>query len=147
MMNAMIKKCSCLTTDTGLLILRIGVGAIFIMAGWMKVSNLHNTVAMFGSMGIGAFWAYLASFAELIGGIAVLLGIFARIGAILLTITMAVAVYMVHADMNMVMLPGILLFANLSLVFGGAGKYSLASKMCACGTCPMCADNTTAPKA
>ena len=62
------------TTDSGLLALRIGIGAIFVYTGWLKVSDLSVTVTQFSGMGFAPFWAYIVSFVEIIGGVAVLLG-------------------------------------------------------------------------
>ena len=112
-------------TDFGLLVLRIGVGIIFIFAGWMKVSDLHATVGMFASMGFGAFWAYVASFAELLGGIAVILGFYTRIAAGFLAITMAVAISVTFKNPEMMMTPMALLFSNLSLILSGGGAKAL----------------------
>jgi putative oxidoreductase len=146
MFNDTIKKCSWVNTDAGLLVLRIGIGFVFILAGWMKVAHLGQTVAMFGQMGFNAFWTYVASFTELLGGIAILLGAWTRIAAVLLTITMAVAVYVTRANTGMMMTPLILIFANVTLFLTGGGAYSLAKKMCGCGTCTMCKDADVAPK-
>ena len=130
MMNSMIKKCSWFTADAGLLALRIGVAAIFIFNGYMKVSNLSGTAAMFGAMGFAAFWAYLVSFVELLGGIAMLIGIYTRFFAALLTITMIVAIYVVHSDLMMVMTPFSVFWSVLALTFAGAGRFSLDRKLC-----------------
>lgn len=128
MFEKLIAKRSWQNTDTGLLVLRIGVGLVFIFAGYMKVKDLDMTVAMFGSMNIGAFWAYLVSFVELLGGIGILVGLYNRLSAKLLAITMIVATYIVRNDMTMVMTPLILVFANIALLLAGAGKYSLSYK-------------------
>ena len=124
----MIKKPSVCTTDNGLLALRIGVGAIFIFSGWMKVSNLQATVGMFASMGFGAFWAYLASFAELLGGIAVLLGAYTRAFSFILMIVMIVAVYTLRANIELAMTPIAVFFSTLSLTLSGGGKYAVSKK-------------------
>lgn len=129
MFKKLIAKRSWQNTDTGLLVLRIGVGLVFIFAGFMKVKDLGFTVQMFSNMGIGAFWAYLVSFVELLGGIGILVGIFTRLSAKLLAITMIVATYIVRNDMTMVMTPLILVFANITLLLAGAGKYSLSNKL------------------
>ncbi|MDO8594335.1 MAG: DoxX family protein [bacterium] len=125
MFNALCKKSSWCSTDSGLLVLRIGVGLIFIVNGWMKVSDLGANAAMFATMGFAPFWAYLVAFVELIGGIAVLLGIYTRIAAGLLTIIMIVAVYVLRDNMQMAMTPISLLFSTLALKLAGGGKYSL----------------------
>ena len=125
----MMKKIpSWCNTNSGLLVLRIGVGAIFIMTGCMKVANMTNTVSMFASMGFGTFWAYLVSAVELVGGLAVLLGIYTRFFAVLLTIVMIVAIYVLHNDIMSLMTPLTMLFSTLALTLAGAGAYSLVTK-------------------
>ena len=146
MFNDKIKKCSWVNTNTALLVLRICVGFVFIMAGWEKVSHLQTTVGMFGQMGFNAFWAYAASFVELLGGIAILLGVWTRAAAALLAITMIVAVYVTRSNAAMMMTPLVLLFVNVSLFLSGGGAYSLAKKMCGCGTCTMCKDSDVSKK-
>ena len=115
--------------NTGLLVLRVGIGALFIMAGWMKVADMHATVGMFASMGINTFWAYVASYAELLGGVAVLLGVFTHFAAAVLAFVMLVAVYETRSNMQMMMTPAVTLFASLALAFTGAGRYSVGSLM------------------
>lgn len=141
MINSIVKKCSWLNKDAGILVLRIGVGAIFIMSGWMKLSMLASTVAMFGQMGFSPFWAYVATFGELIGGIFVLLGIYTRLGALILATTMTVAISLTYKDMTMVMTPVAFLISNLALIFTGSGRFSLMRKICGCGTCMLCKDS------
>lgn len=146
MFNEKVKKCSWVNTNAGLLVLRLGMAFVFILAGWEKVSHLQTTVGMFGQMGFGVFWAYVVSFVELLGGIAILLGVWTRLSAALLTIAMIVAVYVTRANASMMMTPLILVFTNVALFLTGGGAYSLAKKMCGCGTCPMCKDSDVAPK-
>ncbi len=94
----------------------------------MKVANMTNTVSMFASMGFGTFWAYLVSAVELVGGLAVLLGIYTRFFAVLLTIVMIVAIYVLHNDIMSLMTPLTMLFSTLALTLAGAGAYSLVTK-------------------
>jgi uncharacterized membrane protein YphA (DoxX/SURF4 family) len=115
-------------TDTGLLVLRIGVSIIFIFAGWMKYKDMTGTVGFFASIGFKAFWAYLVTAVELLGGIAVLLGVCTRVAAKLLAIVMVVAIYVVHGNPQMLMTPVLMLFATVALVLAGGGKYSLKSE-------------------
>lgn len=149
MIQSIMKKCSWMNTDSGLFVLRIGVGVIFLMAGWQKVAHLEATVAMFGTMGIGVFWTYVASFGELIGGILVLTGLHTRIGAFLITVTMIVATWMTRSNPMMIMLPAAMLFAGISLWLSGGGRYSLSriiwKSKCACGTCATCTDKPSIP--
>ncbi len=124
-------------TSIGLLILRLVIGAIFIMAGWAKVSNMggaEGTVALFASMGFSTFWAYVASYVELLGGISLVVGYGSKISSVLLSITMIVAIYVVQAGgMMAIMAPLAILGATLALFFTGSGKYGFGSD---CG-CPV----------
>src|SRR5690349_759014 len=85
--------------DEGLLLLRIGIGIMFmvhgcpkIMGGAEKWEGLGNSM---GSLGIHfwpVFWGFMAAFAEFGGGILLALGLFFRPAAFLLFVTMFVAV-------------------------------------------------------
>lgn len=113
--------------NTGILLLRIGIGAIFIYTGWMKISDLQGTVAFFGTLGFAPFWAYLVAFVEFLGGITVLLGIgiYTRTAAKLLAIVMIVALYIHGGEIQSSMTPFMLLFATAALMCTGPGKYSV----------------------
>lgn len=76
-----------------LLLMRICWGVLFIMAGWKKLIALDHTVEAFGSIGIPFHWfnAHLVAVVEFLGGLSLLLGLFARLMAIPLAITMIVA--------------------------------------------------------
>src|SRR3989344_6474550 len=93
MLNSMIRKCSWCNTDSGLLVLRIGVAAIFITTGWVKLSDMSGTVGFFASLGFAPFWAYLVTGVELVGGLMVLFGVQARVAAAFLAVVMLVATY------------------------------------------------------
>lgn len=136
MLDAICKKCSWCNANSALLVLRVGVGAMFIYAGWGKVSDLAGTVAFFGTIGFAPFWAYLVSFVELLGGIAVLLGVYTRIAAGLLSVVMIVAVYKTWGNPQMMMTPLSILFSTLALKLAGGGKHVvMRESCCGSGTC------------
>ncbi len=139
----MMKKYSWCNIDMGLLAIRIGVALVFIIAGWMKVSNLEGTVGAFGQMGFAPFWAYVVSFTELIGGVAILLGVYTRFFAFLLAIVMLVATVKIHKDKTLILH----IFSLIGLMLSGGGKFSVIRKTCGCGTCDMCAGSDVEPKA
>jgi putative oxidoreductase len=139
MIEKMVQNKSWGNKSSGLLVLRIGLAAVFIMAGWMKVSNLDATVAGFASMGLSSFWAYVVSFTELIAGIALLLGVYTRLAAALLAIVMISATVLVHKDFTLLLH----ISATLALVLSGGGKYSLMRNSCGCGTCNKCVNTQT----
>jgi putative oxidoreductase len=122
--------------DIALLIFRVVLGAAFIYHGWSKVSDMNGAMMMFSSMGVGTVVAYIASYVEFLGGVAILLGIMTRLAGFLLTIFMAVAIYMVHLDKGYSMMNGgyeyqLLLIAGVILVgVVGPGKFSLHENFC-----------------
>jgi len=124
----MAKKNSWRTTDSGLLVLRIGVGVIFIITGILKIANLSETIGMFAAMGFGAFWVYLVSAIEFVGGICVALGVHTRTFATILAIVMIAATYTMRTDPTEIMTPIIMFFATAALALASGGKHSIMKK-------------------
>lgn len=125
----------------GLFLLRVVLGIIFIAHGWAKVSGMEGTIGFFASLGLPAFAAYVVAYVEFLGGIAVLLGVFSRIAAYLLAVTMVVAIFLVKIKAGFLggyELDLILLASALVVAWSGAGPYSVSSKVCGCGDCGMC---------
>jgi putative oxidoreductase len=105
---------STLPRDLALLIARIGLGVVFVAHGWQKLNTngLDATKAGFQSMGVPAptISAYYATFVELIGGGALILGVLTPIVGLLLFVDMLGALFTVHIDKG---------------VFAGSGGYEL----------------------
>ena len=117
--------------NLGILLLRIGVGGIFLFHGVQKLLNMDATINSFSSLGINSFWTWVAVLTEAIGGAAVLLGMWIQIAAVLLIIVMIVALYVTKVTDLIVLL----LINNVVLLCTGAGKYSFTRK---CRTCQVC---------
>lgn len=121
--------------DLGLLILRLGIGSMFIFHGAPKIfggpeswKSLGMAAASVGINFIPILWGLLAAISEFVGGICLILGLFFRPACIFLTIVMAVAASM-HLNKgdglsgaSHAIEDGIVF---LSLIFIGPGKYSL----------------------
>lgn len=82
----------------GLLIIRLGVGAMFLLHGWPKISGgpavWERLGRAMGNLGVDfapQFWGFMAGFAEFFGGAALLLGLLTRPAAALMAFTMLVA--------------------------------------------------------
>lgn len=74
-------------------ILRLVLGATFLIHGAAKFQGgIENTVGFFESLGFPAFSAYIVALVELLGGLAMLLGVGTRVISILFAIVLAVAV-------------------------------------------------------
>jgi putative oxidoreductase len=119
----------------GLTLLRLVVGVIFVMHGWQKLSwGFHNVAGMLTSIGIPlpTLAAVLLTIVELIGGIALILGVATRYFAALLAVDMLVALITVHIKGGFfapkgVEFPLLLLVANLNLIMAGPGALGLGA--------------------
>jgi putative oxidoreductase len=121
--------------DAGLLILRVGIGLMFVFHGYPKLVAGPETWAMIGGsmkvLGIGfaqTAWGFIAALSECAGGILLVLGFLTRPACFFLLMTMVVAT-MMHIGKGDPFLKyshaiesGILF---LSLILIGPGKYSL----------------------
>ena len=86
-------------TEIGLLLLRIVVGITFLVHGLDKFNGgIEQTVGMFEGMGFPGFLAYLVTFAEILGGLALIIGLFTRLVSIVFAIIMATAIFQVKLD-------------------------------------------------
>jgi putative oxidoreductase len=88
----------------GLLLLRVVVGAAFILHGWPKIQNPTGWMGPDADMP-GALQA-LAAVAEFGGGAALLLGLLTPLAALGIAGTMATAIYKVHLNDPFVGAPG-----------------------------------------
>lgn len=83
------------------IMLRVVIGFLFAAHGWQKYFQytLDGTVAAFGQMGVPAptLVAPVVATLEIVGGIALILGVLARIFAALLALNMLGAMFLVHA--------------------------------------------------
>lgn len=85
--------------NTGILLLRWMAGLILFVAGagkvmgWFGGFGMKTTLEMFKTgMNISAPWAYISSYAELVGGFLLIIGFLTRPAALALVINMLVAV-------------------------------------------------------
>ncbi len=112
--------------DISLLVSRLIIGAIFILAGWAKVSDMASTLGFFSSMSIPPILAYIVAYGELIGGIMLVLGLCARYAAAFLSIIMIVAVYLTFPmGVQGFMTPLATLAGLIALLGNGAGKFAV----------------------
>ncbi len=121
--------------NAGLLVLRIGIGIIFIIHGLPKLmggvegwTQLGSTMSMVGISFAPAFWGFMAAAAEAIGGVFIILGLLHRPVALMMLFTMFIAVFMHVATGDPFAvysnaLKGLVVFMALAIT--GPGKYSL----------------------
>lgn len=71
--------------SVGISLIRIHFGIILFAHGWLKVYifTVQGTVGYFASLGLPPIIAYLVIFGELVGGLAIVLGVQTRLAAVL----------------------------------------------------------------
>jgi len=113
--------------NVGLLIMRLGLGAVFIAHGAAKFQDLAGTIEFFNSLGFAPFFAYLVAGVELLGGLAILTGLWVKLAGFLLAVIMAVAIIKVKWASGFFgfELDFSLLALALGLIFTGPGTYQL----------------------
>ncbi len=120
--------------DAGLLVLRLAVGAVFAIHGGQKLFEgvLPGFAAFLASLHvpIPAVAAVLVALVEFVGGVLLVIGLFARPAAVLIAADMTVAVLAVHLPQGFFNPRGfeypLTLFAvNVALACLGAGAWSM----------------------
>ena len=87
-----------------LLVLRLGLGLIFIYHGYPKLfTHSRDSVEGFIHMGFPGYFSYVAGVVEFFGGVLLAAGLFTRPAALLLTAEMAVAIWKVHLPQGSVL--------------------------------------------
>ncbi len=119
--------------DFAALILRIGTGFLILPHGWDKFQAILSGNWVFPDpLGIGSSTSlFLTVFAELLCGIAIVLGLFARPAAIILAFTMVVAGFIVQSGSPIQERESAFLFLTLciSIFLLGPGKFSLDQRL------------------
>lgn len=79
------------------LVLRVVLGVIFFAHGLNKFQGgIENTAGWFESIGLPGFLAYAVALTELVGGVALILGLFSRVVSVLLALIMVGAIITVQ---------------------------------------------------
>lgn len=121
--------------DVGLLVLRVGIGLMFVHHGWPKISGgpekwaqIGGAIANLGITVAPTFWGLMAALSEFGGGLCLIAGFKTRIAALFMACTMAVATTMHLSQGDGVSVASHAIEAGvvfLSLVLIGAGRFSL----------------------
>jgi putative oxidoreductase len=124
--------------NTGLLLIRLGLGVMFMIHGFPKImggvdtwKGLGGSMKLIGIDFLPVMWGFMAAATETFGGFLLILGLFFRPVNILLVFTMVIAA-LVHFNKG----DGIdgashaieLAVVFFGLLFVGPGKYSIDKK-------------------
>jgi putative oxidoreductase len=80
----------------GLLLLRVALGIIFISHGYPKLVHPANMQGFYVQHGMPGYFVYISGVLEVFGGGLLIVGLFARVAALLLTIEMVVLLWKVN---------------------------------------------------
>jgi putative oxidoreductase len=114
----------------GPFLLRLAVGGAMVIHGSQKLfGDPGRFIGFVGKLGfpLPTVFGWAAIAAEFLGGLALVLGLATRWAAVFVALTMGVAAFIAHANdgFNKQEYPLVLMLGALSLLFSGAGAWSL----------------------
>lgn len=118
----------------GLLFYRLALGVSMFYHGYLKYvsgeQGLYKVGAMLSALGVSSGFEVIlgtiASYAEMVGGILLIIGLFTRIGTLLVVGTLAIATILnLNGNFFSWDYPSQMAFGAIMLFFAGAGRYSL----------------------
>jgi putative oxidoreductase len=110
----------------GLVLIRLALGLVFFTHGLMKVQSIPMVMAMMVHFGFMPGVAYFIAWLEVIGGLALILGIATRLFAFIFGIEMLVATVLIGFSMGLGF-EFALCLVSFGLALTGSGRYSLYS--------------------
>ena len=121
--------------DLGLLFLRVGIGTMMVLHGWPKLAGgiqqwekLGKAMSLVGISFFPGFWGFSSAMVETVGGVLIVLGFCFRPVTILMTLNFVVATVLLYKTTGQFIewaRPAEMLILFFSLIFIGAGKYSI----------------------
>ena len=124
--------------EWSVLALRVATGLVFFMHGWQKLGmGVPGVTGFLGGLGfpMPEVFAVLLIAGELLGGLALILGVWTRFAALVLSVIAVVALLTVHVSKGFFISGGgyefilILLVSSLTFFTWGGGKYSGDAKI------------------
>ncbi len=123
--------------DLGLLILRLAIAVVLLFHGVFKAANGIDWMSgMLTDVGLPAFIRYGVFVAELVAPVLLIVGLWTRLAALVITFNMVMAIFLALRDQLFaikrsgggwgVELEALIALGALALFFTGAGKYSVS---------------------
>lgn len=119
----------------GKLLLRLALGSLILLHGISKVMHGAGQITgMVANAGMPPTLGYLVYVGEIVAPMLVLLGIWSRLGGLIIAVNMIVAIILVHQSQLLSLnkqggwsleLQGMFLFGALAVALLGAGKYAM----------------------
>ncbi|MGA7673747.1 MAG: DoxX family protein [Rhizomicrobium sp.] len=127
-----------MSEDLGKLLLRLGLGGLLLFHGVHKLLNgLEPIKTMLAAHNISDMVAYGVYLGELVAPVLIILGVFSRIGGLLIAFNMIIAVLLAHTASLLLLTPetggyalelqAFYLISGLVVALLGAGRISLGN--------------------
>ncbi|MBN7785668.1 DoxX family protein [Ponticoccus sp. (in: a-proteobacteria)] len=120
--------------NSGLLVARILLGLLFLVAGWGKLADVQGFAGYMASGGVPAFLAWPVVLFEILGGLALILGLLTRPAALALGLFSVATAVMFHSPADPAQMTNFL--KNMALAGGylaiaitGAGAWSVDRRL------------------
>ncbi len=124
--------------DLGKLILRLAIGVLILFHGWAKLMHgIGSIEGMMAARGLPAFFAWGVYIGEVVAPLLLIVGLYARLGALLVAANMVVAFLLVHTT-HVFQLSGsggwrlelqaMYFFGAVAVAMLGAGRFSLGGR-------------------
>ena len=126
-----------LNLDIAKLLLRLSVGIMLFHGVHKILHGIDGIKHLIVSAGLPEFFAYGVYVGEVVAPLMVIVGYYARVGALIVVFTMLNAIYLAHASelfelgrhgAPAVELPLMYLLAALAVAFAGPGKFAINRK-------------------
>lgn len=121
-----------------IVVIRLGLGIIFLVHGAAKVAHLSETIESLSvGVGIPPWLAFMVAATELLGGVGLILGLFARFAALGVGTVMIGAIITVHAQHGFFLQNHgyeynlALIAMAFAVILAGAGPWSIDAKFAA----------------
>jgi putative oxidoreductase len=120
--------------NSGLLVARILLGLLFLMAGWGKLADVQGFAGYMASGGVPAILAWPVVLFEILGGLALILGLLTRPVALALGLFSVAAAVLYHPPADPAQITSFLknmalAGGYLALAIAGAGAWSADRKL------------------
>jgi putative oxidoreductase len=121
--------------DVGKLVLRLTLGILILLHGLAKLtSGVERIAGMLENTGLPGFIAYGVYVGEVLAPLLVILGLYSRIGALLIAVNMLFAIGLVHMKDLVILtktggwgieLQAFFLFTAVAVALMGPGRFSI----------------------
>ena len=124
--------------DLGKVLLRLTIGLLLSMHGLFKLaSGIDSITALVVAQGWPAWMVFGVFIGEIIAPALLIIGVLTRVGALVIVVNMALAIYLMHAAKILKIgstggwaleLEGLFLLGALTVALLGAGRFSLGGR-------------------